>query len=88
MDVAALREERHHLADEFRSIMTCLSMLRAQHLGCADANTRRQLFSTIEEQSDKARAIGARLLHMDAMLLKMQAQSVPPNPLDAAPLDF
>ena len=32
MDFLAMRDERQRLAEEFRSTMTCLSMLRAQHL--------------------------------------------------------
>jgi hypothetical protein len=88
MDLLGLRDERQRLSDEFRSIMTCLSMLRAQHLGCAAADARRQLSSTIEEQSEKARELGARLLEIDVSMLKMQARDAPPSPLDSAPLDF
>ena len=82
MDLLALRDERQRLADEFRSTMTCLSMFRAQHLGCADADARQQLASTIEEQSAKARQLGARLLEIDASMLKMQARKAPPSPLE------
>ena len=88
MDLLGLRDERQRLSDEFRSTMTCLSMLRAQHLGCADADARRQLQSTIEEQSAMARELGAKLLEIDVSMLKMQARDAPPSPLDSAPLDF
>jgi hypothetical protein len=88
MDLPALRSERQRLSDEFRSTMTCLSMLRAQHLGCADVDARRHLQSTIEEQSEKARELGAKLLKIDVSMLKMQARDAPPSPLDSAPLDF
>ena len=88
MDLLGLRDERQRLSDEFRSTMTCLSMLRAQYLGCADANARRQLQSTIEEQSAMARELGAKLLEIDVSMLKMQARDAPPSPLDSAPLDF
>jgi L-ribulose-5-phosphate 3-epimerase UlaE len=88
MDLLGLRDERQRLSDEFRSTMTCLSMLRAQHLGCADADARRQLCSTIEQQSAMARELGARLLEIDVSMLKMQARDAPPSPLDSAPLDF
>ena len=87
MDLLGLRDERQRLSDEFRSTMTCLSMLRAQHLGCADADARRQLQSTIEEQSAMARELGAKLLDIDVSMLK-QARDAPPSPLDSAPLDF
>ena len=88
MDLLGLRDERQRLSDEFRSTMTCLSMLRAQHLGCANAAARRQLQSTIEEQSAMARELGAKLLEIDVSMLKMQARYAPPSPLDSAPLDF
>jgi hypothetical protein len=88
MDLLGLRDERQRLSDEFRSTMTCLSMLRAQHLGCADVDARQQLASTIEEQSAKARELGARLLEIDASTLKIQTREAPPSPLDSAPLDF
>jgi len=88
MDFLAMRDERQRLAEEFRSTMTCLSMLRAQHLGCADAAARQQIQAAIEQQSPRARELGARLLEIDASMLKMQARDAPPSPLDSAPLDF
>ena len=88
MNFLSLRDERQRLSEEFRSTMTCLSMLRAQHLGCADADARQQLYSTMKEQSAKARELGARLLEIDASMVKMQTREAPPSPLDSAPLDF
>ena len=63
-------------------------MLRAQQLGCADADAQRKLQSTIEEQSTMARELGAKLLEIDVSMLKMQARDAPPSPLDSATLDF
>jgi hypothetical protein len=88
MDLLALRDERQRLSDEFRATMTCLSMLRAQNIACAHAEARRQIQATIEEQSGRARELGARLLEIDVSMLKMQAREVPPSPLASAPLDF
>jgi hypothetical protein len=88
MDLLAMSDERQRIAEEFRSIMTCLSMLRAQHLGCADADARQQLYSTIQEQSAKARQLGARLLEIDTAMLNMERGDARPSPLTSAPLDF
>ena len=88
MDILALRDERQRLSDEFRSTMTCLSMLRAQHIACAHADARQQIQATIEDQSAIARELGAKLLEIDISMLKMQARDAPPSPLDLAPLDF
>ena len=88
MDILALRDERQRLSDEFRSTMTCLSMLRAQHIACAHADARQQIQATIEDQSAIARELGAKLLEIDISMLKMQARDAPPSPLDSAPLDF
>jgi hypothetical protein len=68
--------------------MTCLSMLRAQHIACADAAERRHIQATIEQQSGRARELGARLLEIDVSMLKMQTRNAPLSPLDSAPLDF
>ena len=88
MDLLALRDERQRLADEFRSTMTCLSMLRAQNIACAHADARQLIQARIEQQSGRARELGARLLEIDASTLKMQAGDAPPSPLKSAPLDF
>ena len=88
MDLLALRDERQRLSDEFRATMTCLSTLRAQHIACAHADARQQIQATIEQQSGRARELGARLLEIDVSMLKMQARNAPPSPLDSAPLDF
>jgi hypothetical protein len=87
-DLFALRDERQRLSDEFRSTMTCLSMLRAQHIACAHADARQQIQATIEQQAGRARELGSRLLEIDVSMLKMQTRDAPPSLLASAPLDF
>jgi hypothetical protein len=87
-DLLALRDERQRLSDEFRSTMTCLSMLRAQHIACAHADARQQIQATIEQQSGRARKLGARLLEIDTATLNMERGDARPSPLTSAPLDF
>jgi hypothetical protein len=88
MDLLALRDERQRLSDEFRSTMTCLSMLRAQNIACAHADARQQIQATIEQQSGRARKLGARLLEIDTATLNMERGDARPSPLTSAPLDF
>ena len=73
MDLATLCNQRQRLADEFRSTLTCLSMLRTQLIGCSEAHARLRLQSAIDEQSIVARDISERLLALDASILDMQA---------------
>ena len=91
MDLQSLIVERGHVAGEFRSTLTYLSMLRAQLTRDLTEEARRHLLSVIDEEAIESHKLSERLLQLDAAILKMQATSDEPSrpsPFLSAPVDL
>jgi len=86
MDIYALMAERKSVADDLRSTLTCLGVLRAGLIGSPTEEARQHLLSTIEGEMSAARELGDRLLKLDrfnycggARRLWVQAHCFPPR---------
>ena len=90
MDMHLLRAERHRIAEQFRSTLTCLGILRGQLVGALTDEARQHLRSAMEGESAVARELGEKLLKLDASILDLQTREPAQrrSPLLAAPLDF
>jgi hypothetical protein len=90
MDVHLLREERRRIAEQFRSTLTCLGILRGQLIGALTDEGRQHLRSVMEGESAVARELGEELLRLDASILDLQTKETAQrrSPLLSAPLDF
>jgi hypothetical protein len=90
MDIYALMTERKRIADDLRSTLTCLGILRASLIGSPTEEARQHLLSTIEGEMSAARELGDRLLKLDASIqqLRQREKALCPSPLLSAPLDF
>ena len=90
MDVHLLRAERQRIAEQFRSTLTCLGLLRGQSIGALTDEARQHLRSAMEEESAVARELGEKLLKLDASILELQTKETAQrrSPLLSAPLDF
>ena len=63
MDLVQLREERERLAEEFRSVMTSLSLLRALH-----QDARMMMFGVSFSRSSKSSPIRRARLEPDWLI--------------------
>ena len=90
MDVHLLRAERQRIAEQFRSTLTCLGILRAQLIGALTDEARQHLRVAIESEAAVSRELGEKLLALDASILELQARETAQqrSPLLSAPLDF
>ncbi len=89
MDVHLLRSERHRIAEQFRSTLTCLGLLRGQLIGALTGEARQHLRSAIERISAVARELGEKLTKLDASILELQTKETAQrrSALLSAPLD-
>ena len=90
MDVHLLLAERQRIAEQFRSTLTCLAMLRAQLIAALTDEARQHLLAILEEESAVSRDLSAKLLELDASILEIQTHESAQrrSPLLSAPLDF
>ena len=90
MDIYALMAERNSVADDLRSTLTCLGVLRASLVGSLTEEARQHLLSTIQGEMSAARKLGDRLRRLDASIqqLGQRERALSPSPLLSAPLDF
>jgi hypothetical protein len=72
MDIHLLVAERKRVADEFRSTLTCLAILRAQLTRSLTDEARQHLLAVIGEKVAQSRKLSEKLLEADAAILKMQ----------------
>jgi hypothetical protein len=70
MDVHLLRAERRRIAEQFRSTLTCLGILRGQLIGALTDEARQHLRSAMERESAVARELGEKLLNLDSSICK------------------
>ena len=89
MDLHILRAEQRRIADDFRSTLTSLGILRAQLIGCTTDEARQHLLAAIEEGAGASRDLSDELLRLDVSIMKEQARELrSDSPLFRAPLDF
>jgi hypothetical protein len=90
MDVHALVAERKRVAEELRSTLTCLSVLRASLIESLAGEGRQHLLSSIEAEMNAARELGDKLLKLDASIQEGRQREVAASasPVISAPLDF
>ena len=74
MDIHILLGERRRIADQFRSTLTCLGILRAQVIGAGTEEARYHLLAAIEGEAEVCRGLGDKLLQLDAKILEMQTE--------------
>jgi hypothetical protein len=74
MDIHILLGERRRVADQFRSTLTCLGILRAQVIGSVTNEARHHLLAAIEDEAAVCRGLGDKLLQLDAKILEMQTE--------------
>jgi hypothetical protein len=79
MDIHILIGERRRIADQFRSTLTCLGILRAQVIGAGTEEARHHLLAAIEDEAEVCRGLGDRLLQLDAKILAMQTKRSDPE---------
>jgi hypothetical protein len=90
VDIHTLLAERRHIAEQLRSTLTCLGILRAQFIGCLTDEARHHLLCAINEEAGVCRDLGDKLLKLEATILETQTRDAIPrrSPLLSAPLDF
>jgi hypothetical protein len=74
MDVYILLAERRRIADQFRSTLTCLGILRAQFIGCLTNEARHHLLWAINEEAEVCRDLGDQLLQLDASVMQLRTE--------------
>jgi hypothetical protein len=87
MDVHLLMAERRRVADEFRSTLTYLAILRAQLIRSTD-EARQHLLAVIEDEAAESHKLSEKHLELDAAILEMQTReaALRRSPLLSAPL--
>ena len=90
MDVHLRMAERRRVADEFRSTLTYLAILRAQLIRSLTDEARQHLLAVIEDEAAESHKLSEKLLELDAAILEMQTReaALRRSPLLSAPLDF
>jgi hypothetical protein len=90
MDVHLVRAERRRIAEQFRSTLTCLGILRGQLIGALTDEARQHLRSVMDGESAVACELGEELLKLDASILDLQTKDTAQrlNPLLSVQLDF
>jgi hypothetical protein len=90
VDVHTLIAERKRVAEELRSTLTCLGVLRASLISSLTAEAREHLLSPFQEQMSLAHQLGEKLLKLDTSIQQLRQREVAlcPSPLLSAPLDF
>ena len=76
MDVHILIAERGRVAEQFRSTLTCLGILRAQLIGCLTDEGRHHLLSALDAEAEVCRELGDKLLQLDASIVTIQNREV------------
>ena len=86
MDIHILLGERRRIADQFRSTLTCLGILRAQVIASVTDEARHHLLAASEDEAEVCRGLGDRLLELDAIILAMQTKRSQGMGLSSDPL--
>jgi hypothetical protein len=72
VDIHTLLAERRDIAEQLRSTLTYLGILRAQFIRCLTEEARHTLLSAINEEAGVCRELGDKLLKLEASILEMQ----------------